>query len=264
MTFTNELDELYPAQTSQKIIINHADMPNSKGVFFRAKQYELVEQYYSARLFLGETQTEDWEHWFETDKPDAREYIKNWHIIRMFEAALLFYNIVVDLSWVLCYVCAEYVLHLDGDVINLDKMMNLEDAYDALRKAEKEMHDPKNQFGYLKYMCPEFSGIIDQIINFWSDFCCTDIRNLNNFIKHRGKPQYEELECSQGPKLIGLYIKDVKYPTDIRDVQKRISLRQAIEDLVKLDNEKLFPYIKELFYQLEVIVKPSPLILHPL
>lgn len=38
------------------------------------------------------------------------------------------------------------------------------------------------------------------------------------------------------------------------------NLIDAIEELRRFDNEKLFPYIESLFTQLETLVKPSPLI----
>lgn len=259
MDFLRSLDDLYPTKPSQ-IMINYTDMPNSKGVYFRAKQYELVEQYQSARVFLLETQTEEWQHWFETENPDNQEYFEIWHSIRLFEAALLFYNIVVDLSWMLCYVCAEYALYIDGNVIDLDKMMNIEEAYNTFRKAEKELKDPKNQLEYLKKTSPQYSDVIDHIINFLSNFLQSETRELYNYIKHRGKPQYEELEKHLGPKLMGFYVNDVKYPAASRDVQKPINLKKVIESLYDFDNHELFPYIKGLFIKLEVIVKPSPLI----
>ena len=45
-----------------------------------------------------------------------------------------------------------------------------------------------------------------------------------------------------------------------RDVQATINLIDAIEELRRFDNEKLFPYIESLFTQLEALIKPSPLI----
>lgn len=39
-------------------------LPNSNDVYFRAKQRELVEQYSAARIFMHETETDDWNHWF--------------------------------------------------------------------------------------------------------------------------------------------------------------------------------------------------------
>lgn len=60
--------------------------------------------------------------------------------------------------------------------------------------------------------------------------------------------------------MFSLRINDQNCPSDIRDVQKTISLADAIEELRTFDDEKLFPYVESLFIQLEDLVKPSPLI----
>ena len=64
----------------------------------------------------------------------------------------------------------------------------------------------------------------------------------------------------QPHKIFSLQVNDKKCPSDIRDVQATINLIDAIEELRRFDNEKLFPYIESLFTQLEALIKPSPLI----
>ena len=109
----------------------------------------------------------------------------------------MFYNIIVDLSWTLCYVSAEYVLYEKDKTIDFSGMLPIEEAYKALRKAENLVTNPNSQdnpFVYLKNMCPEFTPAIDLIIEFWQDFADSEIRKLYNFIKHKGKPNFDEIE----------------------------------------------------------------------
>ena len=88
----------------------------------------------------------------------------------LYETALLNYNILVDLSWTITYVSAEYVLYSfdkDGNVTNAEDvscMHPIEEAYDLLRKTENGVSTPHaegNPFAYLKKMVPEFSPAVD-------------------------------------------------------------------------------------------------------
>ena len=175
----------------------------------------------------------------------------------------MFYNVIVDLSWTLCYVSAEYVLYERDKAIDFSGMLPIEEAYDALRKAENLVTNPNSQgnpFEYLKNMCPEFTPAIDLIVSFWSNFADSEIRKLYNFIKHKGKPNFEEIEAHKGRIAVRLKIGNEDYPTDIREVQKKIGLYQIIRELRDFDDNVLFPYIKELLSRLETILSPSPLV----
>ena len=48
--------------------------------------------------------------------------------------------------------------------------------------------------------------------------------------------------------------------SDIRAVQYQLSLREGIEELHKFDDDVLFPYVKDLFNELESVIKPSPMV----
>lgn len=79
--------------------------PNNHDLFFRSKQKEIVEQYSAARIFLRETETDDWEHWFNPVKDDvANKAFKLIFRSYFYETALFYYNAIVDMSWTLCYV----------------------------------------------------------------------------------------------------------------------------------------------------------------
>lgn len=261
MEFNTNIHDLLPPRKF-KVDLVGMKLPNNKDIFFRAKQQEIIEQYEAARSFLHETDTDDWEHWFTSDEKHQPifELIFTSHF---FQSALMFYNIVVDLSWTLCYVSAEYVVYEKDQTINFAGMLPIEDAYKALRKAENIVTNPHSQdnpFEYLKKMCPEFGPAIDLIIDFWKEFSDSNIRGLYNFIKHKGKPNFDEIEAFRQGKIMGMKIGGEEYPTDIREVQRQINLKTAIDELRSFDDTTLFPYIKTLFQLLEDVIKPSPII----
>lgn len=132
-------------------------------------------------------------------------------------------------------------------------MRPIEEAYKLLRKTEEGASTPHakgNPFDYLKAMAPEFSSATDLIINFWKEFSNSNIRNLYNYIKHKGKPLYRESEAIQGGKTMQLWIDKEEYPSDIRDVQKIIGLEDGIKELIDFDDNILFSYIDRLIEEL--------------
>ena len=171
-------------------------LPNSNDVFFRAKQKELVEQYAAARIFMHETETDDWNHWFmPVDDQTASEAIRLIYRSHFYETALFFYNAVVDISWTLCYVAIEFACSNNGVRVEVGGIKPIEEAVALLRKAEGNVTSPTaedNPFSYLKLMCPAFEPVIDQIVSFWGSFASSDIRKRYNFCKHKGRPAYEE------------------------------------------------------------------------
>lgn len=108
-------------------------------------------------------------------------------------------------------------------------------------------------------MCPELKESIELIIKFWHDFKDKELRTLYNFIKHRGKPLYEESQ-KHSVKLMSLYMGKEKYPTDRTDIQKIVNLRDKINELKEFDDKELFPYIEKLFKSLESAIQPSELV----
>lgn len=67
MEFVNDIQSLR-APRNVKFDLVGTKLPCNKDIFFRAKQQEIVEQYEAARSFLCETETEDWDHWFNSEK----------------------------------------------------------------------------------------------------------------------------------------------------------------------------------------------------
>lgn len=269
MEFKNDIRELMPPAQKTFSLIG-ASLPSNTDLFFRAKQQEIIDQYHGARLFMYETETTDWQHWFVlTDKPQANATFETMLRAHFYESALMYYNAIVDLSWTLCYVCAEFAVNRNGKRVDLRGMVPLENAASLLRSAENLVTAPtaeENPFGYLKRMSPEFENAIDMIINFWNAFSDTPVRRKYNYCKHKGKPAYAEISNKYSTRMMAIYFeekdsgKKTQIASDIRDVRWEFSLSESIDELLHFDNELLYPYLQKLFVELEKVIKPSPFI----
>ena len=275
--FSNDIFKTIAPPSSSMYMLKGVKLPNSHDVYFMAKWHELFQRYQSARLFLLKAYDGEWESWFNASEEDDTEKAKslNDHVSwvyksELYEASLINYNILVDLSWTITYVSAEFMLYKfdrDGNVIkseSIQGMHSIDEAIDMLRRTENGTMAPSaenNPFVYLKKMAPQFEPAIERITNFWNWFGNTDIRKLYNYIKHKGKPIYTELDDNHDFKLISLIINNEEYPSDIRDVQKRISVEEGINELISFDNDHLYLYLYELIKDLKQAVNPSPMIM---
>lgn len=269
MEFTTDIFTLdRPSQVKFNLV--GTKLPRSNDVYFRAKQKELVEQYSAARVFMHETETEDWNHWFTPiDDKNATEAFRLIFRSHFYETALFYYNAVVDISWTLCYVAIEFACSNKGIRVDISGIKPIEEAAELLRKAEGNVTSPtaeNNPFSYLKLMCPEFEPVIDHIISFWNTFSSSEIRKRYNFCKHKGRPSYNEIERLSAGRVMGFYVKNktngqiTQVVSDPRDVQYSFSLEDAISELREFDDRTLFPYIKKLIDTVEAILQPSPMV----
>lgn len=268
MEFKTDINELRPPNQVKFNLVG-AKLPNSNDIYYRAKQKELIDQYSGARLFLYETATEEWIYWYQKPYDElVNKAFKNIFTAYFYEAVLFFYNAVVDLSWTLTYVAAEFACLRKGSQVDISGMKPIEEAATLLRAVENSVTSPtaeENPFGYLKAMCPEFSDAIDKIIGFWNQFGPSDIRKKYNYCKHKGKPGYTELEALDNTKLMAIYFKDkesgdmVEMASDTKDVKYKFSLEEGIEELRRFDDEVLFPYVRDLMNKLECVLKLSPM-----
>ena len=265
--------DIFSLDKPKKITFNlvGAKLPSANDLYFRAKQEELVEQYSAARIFMHETETDDWSHWYNpVDNPRADEAF---HLIfrsHFYETALFYYNVVVDISWALCYVAVEFACSKKGKRVNVSGMKSIEESAELLRSAERNVTSPtaeENPFEYLKMMCPEFVPAIDQIIEFWNVFSSTEIRKRYNFCKHKGRPAYEEIEKLKPGRMMGIYVENkssgevTQIASDISDVKYSFSLEAAIAELQEFDDNVLFQYLDKLIKTIEEILEPSPMIM---
>lgn len=267
MEFANDIYILKP-YINVSFTINKGDeikVPSAQDIFFRCKQDEIFLQYESARLFLRETEIDDLSLYFDEYNKKYEEGFKLSLIERKFEAALIYYNIIVDLSWAICYLSVEYALYQEGKETKvLNKFLSIEDAYDVMRVAENSITNPNsngNPLEYLRSVCPEYKESINLVIEFWKSFKESSIRVLYNFIKHKGKPTYYEIEELKGGRLLDFSIDGKRCPIDIADVKMKVGLMDSIKSLNKFDDEVLFPYIKTLFDLLEKQINPSKMII---
>lgn len=208
MEFATDIFSLEP-NGNRTINLIGASMPTSKDIYFRAKQKELLDQYAAARIFMHETETDDWSHWFKpTENPTNQREFELIFRSYFYESALTYYNIVVDLSWTISYLAAEFALSPKGQRVDFGGLIPIEDAYNLMCSAENNVTNPNvenSPFTYLKAMCPEYSTAIDMIIDFWNEFGHSNIRQRYNFCKHKGKTAYSEIEALRGDRLMGLF-----------------------------------------------------------
>ena len=232
--FKNEIFGVLEPPHEVKFNLIGVSLPTNQDMYFVSKWNELFDRYSSARLFLRKTQEDNWDYWFNRlDKSDIQHAMELTIKSNLYETALMNYNILVDLSWTITYVSAEYALYNfdeEGNVTNakdVSGMHPIEEAYELLRKTENGVSTPHaegNPFNYLKVMRPEFASSVDLIVEFWKKFSNSNVRNLYNYIKHKGKPLYKEIEEIRGGKLMQIVIDREQYPSDISDVQKVIEL----------------------------------------
>ena len=271
MEFQTNIYEGVNPPSSSKFNLVGVKLPTSQAVYFVSKWHQLLERYEMARTFLKKTEEDNWDYWFNrVDDEVTQKVIELTFKAQMLETALINYNILVDLTWTITYVSAEYVLYKfdkDGNVTNVDEiigMHTIEKSLEMLRKAENGVNTPHaegNPFQYLKVMRPEFSDAIDLIVAFWKEFSESNIRNIYNYIKHKGTPCYKEIEALRDTRFFNLIIGKESYPTDIRDVRNVLSMDELIEELRKFDDEKLYPYVVGLIEKLKIAVDPSPMII---
>ena len=114
-------------------------------------------------------------------------------------------------------------------------------------------------------MCPEFESVIDQIVAFWDSLFSSKIRKKYSFCKHKGRPEYEEIEKLSSGRVMGFYIVNMKTgqvtqaASNSNDVRYSFSLEDAILELRDFDDNVLFPYIQNLINSIEKVLQPSPM-----
>lgn len=250
--FENEIHDWLEEQNKRIAIPpNMIIIPSSQELFFEAKLTEIHRQYQAARLFLGQVDNDYWDYWYESFNNDVKDGITRVGFNGVFlETAILYYNIVVDLTWVICYVSAEFAGYKKGKAIQLDEINLIQDTQDIIREMEKLVSNPfveNNPLNYLKEHCPDFAPAIDLVYDFWKVFADSEVRSLYNFLKHKGKPQYEELYQHTQKKFYSFHKDNQEYSTDINDVKLEISIYKTVELLKDYDNKILFPYCDKLF-----------------
>lgn len=202
-------------------------------------------------------------------KEPEYSYYKTQMRADLYEAALLFYNSVVDISWAMCYLATEYLCVKNGQTVSIDGISPISVASARARELENLSQTPTartNPLRYLKQVCPEFEEAIDLVDGFWNTFAETEVRKKYNYCKHKGKPTYQEIE-DLNPSRTWEYIvvngnthEIDRMPTAVSDVGYEVSLEESICELRNFDDQVLFPYIEKLITTIEHILQPSEMI----
>ena len=267
---TDIFEEGFAPPKGGKINLIGLTLPTNQSIYFASKWHEIHDRYESARLLLRKTQEKNYKYWFDSiDDPEIQQAMELIIKSTLYESALINYNMLVDLTWTWLYVSAEYVLYKfdeNGNVINAEDITGIhtiDEAYAMLRNTENGVSTPHaegNPFKYLKIMRPEFSCAVDAIIDFWREFSNSEIRNLYNFSKHKGKLRYSEIEALKPRKSLSITINGNECPSDVSDVEKVVVLEDCIKSLIDFDDNMLYPYMKNLIKELNNAVNPSPLV----
>lgn len=228
---------------------------NNSELFFEEKLHEMIQQYTFARTYLGQIDCSNWDYWFSTSGSDINDStIKAMLNGSFLEIAILYYNIAVDLSWTLAYTSMEFAHYKNGRRSQSSAESPTHETVQIIRDFEKyisEPTNPSNPLLYLQRQGEEYANVVSHLITFWDKFKDSEIRNLNNFLKHRGKPYYIQ---EQSTKLFSLRINDVEYATDFVDLQKEVDIYTVQSQLIDFDNSDLYPYCDELIDMLLPII----------
>lgn len=249
--FRNEIHTWLEQQNIRTVMpSNTIIIPSSQQLFFESKLTEIHKQYQAARMFLCQVDNGAWDYWYGTFNDERKDKMVQVEFNSTFlETAILYYNIIVDLTWVLCYVSAEFAGYKRGTALQLEEINLIQETKDIIREMEKLVSNPStedNPLNYLKIRCSEYAAAIELVYDFWKGFADSDVRKLYNFIKHKGKPQYIELYQYTVKKIFSFRKGDKEYPTDANDVKLEISLYKTVELLKDFDDKILFPYCDKL------------------
>lgn len=262
--------DIAPVKPGEHFLFGNGILPRNVDVFFKAKWHELYYRYEHARMHLLQTSDEKYDDWgIKHLGGKEKEYAELMIRASLYESSLCFYNIVVDLSWALTYVCAEYVVYDSSKRILTDAIMPVEETFHLLRKMENNVVSPTAEdspFSYLRKMNSDFEPAIKVIEDFWDKFGNSDIRKNYNFIKHKGSPIYKEVDDLVAfPRLFAFEKefngKTIECPSDVRDVSKILVLEDEIKKLLDFDNDELLPYISKLLGEIIRIITPSEMII---
>lgn len=230
-------------------------VPTSKQIYFESKLYEIYLRYQSARLMFTPIDNNKNDYWY--DSFDGDDVVRLNYNGFFLENAILNYNIVVDLTWVIT--CLSLETDYKGKKFVFDNTNEIKNTERIIRNIEKIVDSPTSKNGTkylnkLKSKNPEYNKICSHISEFWRVFKEREIRQDYNFIKHRGKPEYKEIYKLTGKKFFTFKSNHIEYATDISDVRKEFEMYKVINSLLDFDDNILFPYCDKLFKLLLDIV----------
>lgn len=239
--------------------ISQEDILSGKWAVFQSKRMDIERQKLWARRMLSEADSIDWECWPKCNlSGKALEKEKLLYQSFFYETALIYYNIVVDLSLTFCFMSAK--LLIENQTQDSDTIRSIDEVYDFLRSNEDKPAFPTKKYNPFKIMCekcPEFQKPISIIEGFWDSFKESTIRKAYNFTKHRGKIAYNEIDSILGNRMDAIVQTEASIshiPIYSEDVGFKKSFREGISELKEFDESILTPYLFTLFNEVAAVL----------
>lgn len=265
MEFVN-IGNLDP-RTKSCCIKEGTKMVNNKDIYIREKQKEIFEYYLTARMFLMQANCIDERVIMGLLNKDDYDPCRSTELDlkgNFYECALFYYNVLIDLSWVLAYVSLEFACSINGQRVSTEGIDWISKSKAYLEEFEKNVKNPQDPTSPFRYFEKSTSAknIIKCISNFWDGFYNSEIRRKYNYAKHRGKLAYQEIIKIENENGVAeILCKDKQLPINTNDVRKEISLYSSIQELQTFDNENLYPYIDQLFHIIEEEIQISEMVM---
>lgn len=258
--YKNKITNWHDEQSRRlKIPDNTILIQSSRVIFFESKLYDIFLRYQSARILIRCINNNDNSYWVcEEDYDDIVKYNLNGNFL---ESMIINYNIVVDLTWVITCLSIEICIYEEShnEVFDFNRQNEIIRTKEVMEKIEKIVKSPNseeiaNYFSYFNSLSANYLPITTHVTQFWNSFQSSEIRQLYNFIKHRGKPEYTEIYEITGRRFCNYTENDRQIATEISDVRKEISFEEELKKLIEFDEEVLFPYCDKLFKLLVDVV----------
>ena len=148
--------------------ISQEDILSGKWAVFQSKQMDIKRQLLWTRRMLSEADSIDWECWLKCNLSEKTlEKEKLLYQTFFYETALIYYNIVVDLSLTFCFMSA--MMLIENQTQDSDTIRSIDEVYDFLRSNEDKPAFPTKKYNPFKIMCekcPEFQKPISIIEGF--------------------------------------------------------------------------------------------------
>lgn len=283
MTFSTDLHTL--DEPKIKRLCDNDLWPSSSEYFFKCKQQEIRERYDSARRMMCNIYPNNGEIYppILTDDENRKKRCELYMQAIYYEASLTFYNMVIDLSWVMVCGAFDFSYGTEDNRFIVEEFYNCEKYIDILSNLEQNTTSPNDWSRYFSNRMPSSEPIMSLVMDFWNTVQNHPIRGKYNYIKHRGRPVYKELfdiDSKHRPSR-GMYILegvptfnntdeeikwhlnykkrdvDTELPTHVDEMRKTYSLIESIDELKDFDENKLFPYITNLFDLIDEFLQPS-------
>lgn len=242
------------------IPVNTINIPTSREIYFESKLYEIYQRYQSARIIINAIDNNKDGYWCDVESYDDDVVRLNYNGLFL-ENMIINYNIVVDLTWIITFLSIE-ICHYEekfNTKFNFNEVNEIKKTKEVIKKIEEMIKSPDSEksikyFNYFNSLFNEYIPITTYVKEFWKSFKESEIRGMYNFIKHRGKPEYEEIYKIIGKKFYSYKCDGIEYSCDMNDVRKEISLYDYIDELIEFDDNVLFPYCNKLFDMLIDVV----------